>query len=61
METLNSPEIFQDWDADDDLDVNGHAEKWKQVLIEMLAMTILQFISNFMLLVPFFITGKHYT
>ena len=58
IEALNMPEAFGDWDTDHDLDVDGHFKKWKRVLIEMFVMVLLQFITNMLLLIPFFITGK---
>ena len=58
IEALNMPEAFGDWDTDHDLDVDGHFKKWKRVLIEMFVMVQLQFITNMLLLTPFFITGK---
>ena len=58
LETLNSPEAFGDWDMDNDLDVAGHLQKWKNVLKEMVVMVIMQFITNLILLVPLLVTGK---
>ena len=58
METLNIPEAFQDWDWDNDLDVDGHLKKWNQTLREMFTMVIMQLVSNVILLLPFFVTGK---
>ena len=58
LETLNIPEVFQDWDWDNDLDVDGHLKKWNQTLREMFTMVIMQLVSNVILLLPFFVTGK---
>ena len=58
LETLNSPEAFGDWDTDNDLDVAGHLQKWKNVLKEMVVMIIMQFITNLILVVPLLVTGK---
>ena len=58
METLNIPEAFQDWDWNNDLDVDGHLKKWNQTLREMFTMVIMQLVSNVILLLPFFVTGK---
>ena len=60
IEALNVPEAFGDWDDDPTLDVNGHLKKWKKILIEMLLMTVMQFISNFILMVPLLITGIYF-
>ena len=60
LETLNCPEAFGDWDNDCNLDVAGHWKKWKKVLAEMLLMVLMQLISNFILLVPFFVTGNSF-
>ena len=58
IEALNMPEAYNDWDTDNDLDLDGHEKKWKKVLTEMFVMVLLQFITNLLLLIPFFITGK---
>ena len=59
IEALNIPEAFGDWDNDNDLDVNGHLQKWKKTLIEMIFMAFIQMISNLIFLIPFFITGTY--
>ena len=53
------PEVFGDWDSNPDLDIQGHLENWWNVLYEMMVMVVMQFISNVVLLVPFFINGKY--
>ena len=57
VDALNNPEAYGDWDTDNSLDLNGHLEKWKQILVEMLVMVLLQFLTNLCLLVPLIITG----
>ena len=57
IETLNIPEAFDDWDTDNELDLDGHLQKWKKVFSEMMLMVFMQLITNLMLLVPFFVTG----
>ena len=52
------PEVFGDWDSNPDLDIQGHLENWWNVLHEMMVMVVMQFITNMVLLVPFFINGK---
>ena len=52
------PEAYKDWDTDVDLDINGHMEKWRKVLVEMLIMVMMQLFSNMSMLVPLFITSK---
>ena len=56
--TLHCPEAFGDWDSDHDLDVAGHLKKWKSILKESLVMILMQCLSNLILLVPLFVTGK---
>ena len=58
IEVLNIPEAFQDWDSILYLDVNGHMRKWSKILIEMMVMSLLQVVSNLVMLIPFLITGK---
>ena len=53
------PEVFGDWDSNPDLDIQGHLKNWWNVLYEMMVMVVMQFISNVVLLVPFFINGKY--
>ena len=53
------PEVFGDWDSNPDLDIQGHLQNWWNVLYEMMVMVVMQFISNVVLLVPFFINGKY--
>ena len=57
IETLNNPEAYGDWDDDPTLDVDGHRKRWKKILVEMLVMTLFQFLSNMVLMVPLIITG----
>ena len=57
IEALNMPEAYDDWDTDNELDLEGHLQKWKKVLLEMILMVFLQLITNLMLLVPFFVAG----
>ena len=52
------PEVFGDWDSNPDLDIQGHLQNWWNVLYEMMVMVVMQFITNMVLLVPFFINGK---
>ena len=56
--TLHCPEAYGDWDTDHDLDVAGHLKKWKSILTESLVMILMQCLSNLILLVPLFVTGK---
>ena len=60
IEALNLPEAFGDWDTDCNLDLKGHLEKWRKVMIEMLLMVLMQLISNLILLIPFFVTGNSF-
>jgi hypothetical protein len=57
VDALNNPEAYGDWDTDNSLDLIGHLKKWKQILVEMLVMVLLQFLTNLCLLVPLIITG----
>ena len=57
IEALNIPEAYDDWDTDNELDLDGHLQKWKKVLSEMMLMVFMQLITNLMLLVPFFVAG----
>ena len=36
VEVTNMPEAYKDWDTDVCLDLNGHLENWRKVLLEML-------------------------
>ena len=56
---MNLPESFDDWDSDCELDMAGHARKWRKTIKEMVIMVLMQFISNMMLLIPFFVLGKN--
>ena len=56
-ETLNNPEAFGDWDTDHKLDLDGHLQKWWNILFEMWLMGFLQLFTNFCMLIPFFVTG----
>ena len=56
--TLHCPEAYGDWDSDHDLDVADHLKKWKSILRESLVMILMQCLSNLILLVPLFVTGK---
>ena len=58
IESLNLPEVYGDWDTDNNLDLNGHYKKWKTVLFEMCLMSLMQLITNLGLLVPFWVTGR---
>ena len=58
VEALNLPEVYNDWDADNSLSIEGHKKLWKEVLAEMMIMIGLQYLTNMMLLIPFFVTGK---
>ena len=58
IESLNLPEVYGDWDTNNNLDLDGHYKKWKTVLLEMLLMSLLQLITNLGLLVPFWVTGN---
>ena len=60
IETLNVSEAFGDYDDDPTLDVIGHRQKWKKILHEMLIMTMLQFLSNLIMIVPLIITGIYF-
>ena len=57
IETLNIPEAFGDWDTDHELDLDGHLQKWWNILLEMWTMIFMQLLTNLCLLVPFFVTG----
>ena len=59
VEALNLPEAFSDWDSDLELGIPGLQDKWSKVLCEMLIMVALQFLTNMVLLIPLFITGRH--
>ena len=59
LESMNLPEAYGDWDTNNELDVDGHFQKWWMVLVEMYLMVLLQLVSNLTLLVPFFITGTN--
>ena len=58
VEALNLPEAYNDWDADNSLSIEEHKKLWKEVLAEMMIMIGLQYLTNLMLLIPFFVTGK---
>ena len=60
VEAINMPEAHGDWDVNNELDLDGHFKKWRQILNEMLVMVLLQFVTNLCLLIPFFITGTAY-
>ena len=59
IESLNLPEAYCDWDTDNNLDIDGHYEKWKSVLLEMRLMVLMQLITNPGLLVPLWVTGSY--
>ena len=58
VEALNLPEVNNDWDVDNTLSIEEHKELWKEILSEMMLMVGLQYLTNLMLLIPFFVTGK---
>ena len=58
VEAINLPEVYGDWDTDNNLDLDGHYKKWKAVLFEMFLMVLLQLMTNIGLLVPIWITGN---
>ena len=57
VESLNLPEVNNDWDVDNTLSIEEHKELWKEILSEMMLMVGLQYLTNMMLLIPFFVTG----
>ena len=57
---LNLPEAYGDWDDDNNLSITEHGQRWKAILSEMLLMVALQYITNLMLLIPFFVTGTRF-
>ena len=59
VEAINMPEAYKDWDTDVYLDLYGHMEKWRKILVEMLIMVVMQLFSNMSMLLPFFITSKN--
>jgi len=59
IETLNIPEAFRDWDTDHELDLDGHLQKWWNILLEMWIMGFLQLFTNFCFLIPFFVTASN--
>ena len=62
IEALTMPETYSsDWDADHELDEEGHLQNWWRVWREMALMIVMQLISNIMLLVPFFVTGSSFS
>ena len=58
VESLNLPEVNNDWDVDNTLSIEEHKGLWKEILSEMMLMVGLQYLTNLMLLIPFFVTGK---
>merc|ERR1711935_62201 len=54
---LNLPEAYGDWDDDGNLSITEHGQRWKAILSEMLLMSALQYITNLLLVIPFFVTG----
>ena len=57
VESLNLPEVNNDWDVDNTLSIEEHKGLWKEILSEMMLMVGLQYLTNLMLLIPFFVTG----
>ena len=57
VESLNLPEVNNDWDVDNTLSIEEHKGLWKKILSEMMLMVGLQYLTNLMLLIPFFVTG----
>ena len=57
VESLNLPEVNNDWDVDNTLSIEEHKELWKEILSEMMLMVGLQYLTNMMLLIPLFVTG----
>ena len=57
VESLNLPEVNNDWDVDNTLSIEEHKGLWKEILSEMMLMVGLQYLTNMMLLIPFFVTG----
>ena len=60
VEALNLPEVNNDWDVDNTLSIEEHKELWKEILSEMMLMVGLQYLTNMMLLIPFFVTGTRF-
>jgi len=50
-------EVDDDWDVDNTLSIEEHKGLWKEILSEMMLMVGLQYLTNMMLLIPFFVTG----
>ena len=46
IEALNIPEAYDDWDTANELDLDGHLQKWKKVLSEMMLMVFMQLIKS---------------
>ena len=57
---LNLPEAYGDWDDDGNLSITEHGQRWKAILSEMLLMSALQYITNLLLVIPFFVTGTRF-
>ena len=57
IETLNLPDCFGDWDSADG-SYKEHMDRWKASLKEVMAMSVLHFLSNMIMLLPIIITGK---
>ena len=57
LETLNVPDCYADWDEE-----NGspkeHMKRYKEFMREMVAMVVVHFLSNLVMLCPIFITGQ---
>ena len=57
IEAMNIPDAYGDWDTDNSLSIAGHKKMWRKILLEMMVMVGLQFLTNMMLLIPFFVAG----
>ena len=57
FQTIHVPDTVSDWDEGDG-DVDCHKERWTKTLKEMAIMTLIQFVSNMLMLTPLFYSGS---
>ena len=57
IEAINIPEAYGDWDTNNSISIEGHKKLWRKILLEMIIMVGLQFLTNMVLLITFFVAG----
>ena len=57
FQTIHVPDTVSDWDEVDG-DVDCHKERWRQTMVEMTIMIVIQFVVNMLMLTPLLYSGS---